>query len=144
MFSSLFCKLLKSIPRSIVHYIPKIATSTYAKQLSISKYVCLVYICKVSLFCKLHSQDSYQYICMATNVSVVIFQASLCLLFMFMVHRLKFPSVFIIYQTAIIMVLDVTLLVGRVGQERLYCSSSSLQQSYEEPTAYCILTGLTP
>ena len=55
--------------------------------------------------------------------------------------RLKFPSVFIVYQTATLLLYEITVLVGRTDTDKLFCSSSDLEESFNNSTAFCTFSG---
>ena len=54
---------------------------------------------------------------------------------------MKFPSVFIVYQTITQYVLLVFVLIGYVDKDKLFCSAPDTTESFENPTVFCTITG---
>ena len=65
-----------------------------------------------------------------------------CILCFFTHYRFTFPSGFVRYQTAAVMVYGVVVLIGRIDYAALYCSSRSLLTSFENPGTFCTFTGM--
>ncbi len=60
---------------------------------------------------------------------------------MFIPFRFSFPSVFIIYGTVSLSSVMILLSVSLNYQKELFCSSSNLFESIDNPTMYCTATG---
>ncbi len=59
----------------------------------------------------------------------------------FLLHRLKFPTSLVLYQTFSVLVLGVIILVGYVDRKSLFCSSRDLLDSFNNPTTFCTISG---
>lgn len=55
---------------------------------------------------------------------------------------LIFPSVFSVYLNMSLMVLSLFCIISFVDRTALYCSSTDLQESMENPTSFCTLQGI--
>ncbi len=59
----------------------------------------------------------------------------------FLFHRLKFPTSLVLYQTCSVLVLGVIILVGFMDRKSLFCSSKDVLDNFNNPTAFCSITG---
>ena len=60
----------------------------------------------------------------------------------FLICRLKFPIVLVIYQDVFISVHGVNVLIGFVDR-RLFCSSDDLIETFDSPASpYCTFSGM--
>ena len=56
--------------------------------------------------------------------------------------RLSYPSIFIVYQTLTVTIHNIIVLVGRIDPDKLFCTSQSLYESSNNPTPFCVISGL--
>ncbi len=61
--------------------------------------------------------------------------------YIFLFHRLKFPTSLVLYQTCSVLVVGVIILVGFVDRKSLFCSSKDVLDNFNNPTAFCSITG---
>lgn len=73
---------------------------------------------------------------------MVIITINLCILSVVYCCRYKFPSVLLVYFLLSPIIFDITYLIRLFGREALFCRSSDLLETIDNPTPFCSFTGL--